>query len=173
MVDKGALTPPCLMLRYTLLLCLLILTSCGTSQLQEQMIARNAAISAEAPGDYYIGRRYRIDRPHFWGYLRKPRQQWEDARLVVMNERVTRQPDRLPEEAGNGERAFGYDHNAEYRVWGGFTGRKVYDPNSDLALPEFQPTRFELMQPSAGWLFKPNERFNGYQLLRAEPEAVP
>lgn len=164
---------PPFLLRIALLISLLGLTACGTSRLQEQVIARNAAIAAEAPGDYYIGRRFRIERTHFWGYLRKPRQPWENAKLVVMNERVTRQPDRLPEEVNDGDNAFGYDHNAEYRVWGNFTGRKVYDPNSDLALPEFQPTRFELIQRGPGWLFKPNERFNGYQLLRVEPEAVP
>lgn len=136
-------------------------------------MARNATIAAEAPGDYYVGRRFRIDRTHFWGYLRRPRQSWDQSRLVVMNEKSARQPDRLREEPGNGEQGFGYDHNSEYRVWGSFTGRKIYDPNSDLALPEFQPTRYELITPSGGWLFKPNERFNGYQLLRAEPGTTP
>jgi len=160
-------------LRLALLLSLLGLTSCGTSRLQEQVNARKAAIAAEPPGDYYVGRRFRIDRTHFWGYLRKPRQSWDQAKLVVMNERVTRQPDRLLEEPADGNLAFGYDHNSEYRVWGSFTGRKVYDPNSDLSLDEFQPSRFQLIQAGPGWLFKPNERFNGNQLLRAEPNAVP
>jgi hypothetical protein len=58
-------------------------------------------------------------------------------------------------------------------VWGRFTGRKIYDPNSDLILPEFEAIRYELISSTPGWLFKPNEKFNGYQLLRAEPEAMP
>lgn len=166
---------PQLYLRLALLLaCLSGLTACGTSsRLQGQVDARNAVIAAEAPGDYYIGRRFRIDRTHFWGYLRRPRQSWDQSKLVVMNERTTRQPDRMPEEGTNDGAQFGFDHNYEYRVWGGFTGRKIYDPNSDLLLPEFQPTRFELIKGSAGWLFKPNERFNGFQLLRAEPGTTP
>jgi hypothetical protein len=164
---------PALFLRLALLLTLIGLTACESPRLQEQLDARKAAIAAEAPGDYYIGRRFRIDRTHFWGYLRRPRQSWEQSKLVVMNERSARQPDRLREEPSDGSQAFGYDHNSEYRVWGNYTGRRVYDPNSDLALPEFQPTRFELIQPAPGWLFKPNERFNGFQLFRGEPEATP
>ena len=68
---------------------------------------------------------------------------------------------------------YGFDHNQEYRIWGNFTGRRVYDPNSDLFLPEFQLTRWQLINQSPGWLFQPNERFNGNQLLRGEPEAMP
>jgi len=30
-----------------------------------------------------------------------------------------------------------------------------------------------MISSTPGWLFKPNEKFNGYQLLRAEPEAMP
>ncbi len=164
---------PALLLRSLLLFSLVILTACGSSQMQEQINARNASIAAETPGDYYIGRRFRIDRTHFWGYLRKPRQPWAQAKLVVLNERSGRQPDRLPEEPKEGEPGFGFDHNYEYRIWGGYTGRKVYDPNSDLILPEFQITRYELINSKPGWLFKPNERFNGYQLMRGEPEATP
>ena len=53
------------------------------------------------------------------------------------------------------------------------TGRKVFDPNSNLVLPEFELRRWEVRNESPGWLFKPNEKFNGSQLLRAEPGALP
>jgi len=165
------------LLRLTvLLLAVLALPSCQngmSAAMQAQVQARNAAIAAEAPGDCYIGRRFRIDRTHFWGYLRKPQQPWEQSKLVIMNERSTRTPDRLPEERNDGGNQFGFDHNQEYRIWGSFTGRKIYDPNSDLFLPEFQLSRWQLINPSPGWLFRPNEKFNGYQLLRAEQEAMP
>lgn len=164
------------LLRLCLLVVVLGLSSCQTGlspAQQAQLDARNAAIAAEAPADYYIGRRFHIDRTHFWGYLRKPRQPWEQSKLVIMNERVTRTPDRLPEEGNGTTNTFGFDHNQEYRIWGSFTGRKIYDPNSDLFLPEFQLTRWQLLNPAPGWLFQPNEKFNGYQLLRGEPDAMP
>lgn len=154
---------------------LVLLPSCQLSDaaMQAQIDQRNTLIAAEPPGDYYVGRRFHIDRTHFWGYLRKARQPWDTAKLVLMSERITRTPDRLPEEPTGGGHAYGYDHNTEYRVWGRFTGRRIYDPNSDLAVPEFEPTRFQLINPTPGWLFKPNERFNGSQLLRAEPGTTP
>jgi len=164
------------LIRLCVLVPLLALVSCQTGlspAMQAQVDARNASISAEPPGDYYIGRRFRIDRTHFWGYVRKPRQPWMESKLVIMNERSTRTPDRLPEETSGTGNVYGFDHNQEYRIWGNFTGRRVYDPNSDLFLPEFQLTRWQLINQSPGWLFQPNERFNGNQLLRSEPEAMP
>jgi hypothetical protein len=159
-----------------LTICAAILTGCGggnSAAIQLQIDARNAQIAAEPPGDYFVGRRFRIERTHLWGYVRRPGEQWDKARLVVIDENFVRQPDRLPEEPTGESPAYGFDHNYEYRLWGSFTGKKVYDPNSDLVLPEFRLARYELINRQAGWLFKPNERFNGYQLLRAEPGAVP
>ena len=163
-------------LRLGLVVVLAALSSCqtGLSPAQQAMVdARNAAIAAEAPADYFIGRRFHIDRTHFWGYLRKPRQPWMQSKLVILNERVMKAPDRLPEEGNGLTNTYGFDHNYEYRIWGNFTGRKIYDPNSDLFLQEFQLTRYQLINSNPGWLFEPNEKFNGAQLLRGEPEAMP
>ena len=161
------------MIRFALLSCLLVLTACESPLIQQQIDMRNAMIAQEPRGDYFIGRRFRIERTHFWGYLRRPGQTWVKAQLVVVSERSKEQPDRLPEEPSDASNAYGYDHNWEYKVQGRFTGRKIYDPNSDLILPEFEATSYELINSTAGWLFKPNEKFNGYQLLRAEPTAMP
>ncbi len=156
------------------LLLALLLSACASPGPSGPLVdARRAEIAAEPMGDYYIGRRFYIERTHFWGYLRRPRQPWEQSKLVVMNERVARTPDRLPEVPSGGGPAHGYDHNTEYRVWGRYTGRKIYDPNSNLILPEFELHRAELRNPSPGWLFNPRERFNGSQLLRNEPQAIP
>ena len=149
------------------------LSSCADPRIQEQIVQRNAVIAAETPGDYFIGRRFHIDRTHFWGYVRKPRQPWQTSKLVVLNEKLAKAPDRLREEPMDGTAGFGYDHNYEYKLWGYFSGRKIYDPNSDLFIPEFVLQRYELISDHAGWLFMPNEKFNGAQLLRAEPEAMP
>lgn len=151
----------------------LTLAGCADPMIQQQMDARKAAIMAEPRGDYFIGRRYWIERTQFWGYLRRPGQTWDSSRLVVINETQRNAPDRLPEVPTDGGRAHGYDHNHEYRMWGYFTGQKIYDPNSDLFLPEFMLTNYELITPAPGWLFHPKERYDGKRLLRFEKQEYP
>jgi hypothetical protein len=168
---------PSLRLLAAAALCSALLPSCATSlssaQYGQAMAARSAQIAAEPRGDYYIGRRFYIERTHLWGYLRRPGESWDRARLVIMNERAQRVPDRLPESPSGTGLAHGYDHNREYRIQGRYTGKKVYDPNSNLILPEFELQRAAEMNSSPGWLFHPAERFNGNQLLRGEPDAMP
>ncbi|MEZ5301384.1 MAG: hypothetical protein R3F11_12135 [Verrucomicrobiales bacterium] len=123
-----------------------------------------AEIAAEPMGDYYVGRRYYTEKTRFWGYVRRPRQPWEKSQLVIMNERVSRVPDRLPEESPDGGREFGYDHNREYRIRGRFSGEPAYDPNSNLVLPEFVPSSFDLIKESGGWLFHPEESYSPFRL---------
>jgi hypothetical protein len=121
---------------------------------------RNAAIRAEPRGDWYIGRRYFTKKVRYWGYLRRPGELWDTAKLVVMDEtRGVRTPDRLPEFA-SGSLAHGYDHNYEYRIWGSFTGQVCYDPNSDRELPVFAASRFEVVNKTPGYLFSPKDRYN-------------
>lgn len=124
---------------------------------------RAAEIAAEPRGDYWIGRRYHVDRLRFWGYLRRPGQSWDQARLVMMDESAARVPDRLPERNASG-RSNGFDNNYEYHITGNFTGRVGYDPLSNLGLPVFRPTRFQLANERPGWLFRPGERYNLYQI---------
>jgi len=148
-------------------------TTGGSSQSASLQIAmRQQQIAAEPPGDYWVGRRFYIERTHLWGYLRRPGQSWDKAKLVILSERYGRQPDRYPENE-NAELRYGFDHNYEYRLWGEFSGRRIYDPNSNLVLPEFNIRRHQLVNTSAGWLFKPGERFTGNQLLRIEEGANP
>lgn len=160
-----------------LLLLSLFMTGCSTTGLTPQQAAqvesRRRLIAMEPRGDFYIGRRFYLPHTHFWGYLRGPGQDWSTSRLVIMNERYKNIPNRLPELPTDGGYAYGDDHNTEYRIWGRYTGRKVFDPNSDMVLPEFELTRWEIKDESPGWLFKPGERFNGRQLLRAEPGSKP
>jgi hypothetical protein len=154
----------------------LLLSSCGTSTSprQQQLIEyRRLEIAAETPGDYYIGRRFHIERTHLWGYVRRPGQPWSQAKLVMINEKFMRQPDRYPEMPTGDGPAYGSDHNYEYRLWGQLSGRRVYDPNSNLKVPEFVLQRYEVKSTSPGWLFNPGERFNGKQLLRGEPGSNP
>ena len=57
----------------------------------------------------------------------------------MMNESHHRVPDHV------GGVSFGFDNNYEYRLWGSFSGDQVYDPNSNLFLPEFVLQRHELI----------------------------
>jgi hypothetical protein len=161
---------PFLVLAFAVLLSACQSTNPRIAQLMEY---RRMEIATEPRGDYYIGRRFHIERTHFWGYVRRPGESWDQSRLVIMNERQARQPDRYPEIPSGDGPAYGSDHNREYRLWGYFSGRKIYDPNSNLALPEFVLQRWEVKSESPGWLFKPDERFNGRQLMRGEPGATP
>jgi hypothetical protein len=120
---------------------------------------RNAKIASEPTGDFYYGRRYFVEKTRFWGYLRQPRQPWSRAKLVVMREDRKLQPDRLPENGG-AEGSYAFDSNYEYRIRGYYTGREVYEPNSNQFLPEFMLTGYELQESKPGWLFRPDDRYD-------------
>ena len=47
---------------------------------------RAAEIASEPTGNFYYGRRYFVKKTRFWGYLRKPRQSADTAKLVIFNE---------------------------------------------------------------------------------------
>lgn len=143
-----------------LLLCQCTPWSTGPANMAGPTVeARQAAIASEPTGDFFIGRRYFVEKTRFWGYVRKPRQPWSRAQLVMMREDRKTQPDRLPEDGPRGHR-FGYDQNFEYRLRGHFTGRKAYDPNSNQVLPEFMLTGYELIDRNPGWIFTPQDRYD-------------
>lgn len=124
---------------------------------------RNEKISAEQGGDYFIGRRYFVEKTRFWGYLRAPRSSWNNAKLVVFREDRKHSPDRLSENGPSGNR-YSFDQNYEYKIRGNYTGRNVYDPNSDKALPEFLLTSYEVINKDPGWLFTPGDRYDKQRL---------
>lgn len=136
-----------------------VLTQCNSLENDIAAInARNAEIVREPRGNYFIGRRYHVPSTRFWGYLRQPGQTWRTAQLVIMDESSCRTPDRLPEYTGNPRYTF--DNNYEYRVYGKYTGKYGYEPNSNLKLPIFRPTKFEPVNTNPGWLFKPSEKYD-------------
>jgi len=120
---------------------------------------RNAAIATEATGDFFYGRRYFVEKTRFWGYLRNPRQPWSRAKLVVMREDRKHTPDRMSENGPAGQR-YAFDNNFEYRIRGNYTGREVYEPNSNQFLPEFMLSGYELVNQQPGWLFRPDDRYD-------------
>lgn len=142
-----------------------LLSHCGTASFGGGNLGgpsveeRNASIASEPAGDFYYGRRYHVEKTRFWGYLREPRQPWSRAKLVMMREDRKRVPDRLPESGPPGQR-YGFDNNYDYRIRGHYTGKEVYDPNSNQFLPEFMLTGYELLDRKPGWLFRPDDRYD-------------
>lgn len=124
---------------------------------------RKAKIANESSGDFFYGRRYFVNKTRFWGYLRKPHQDATRSKLVIMNETRKRTPDRLPENGPPGQR-WGFDQNYEYRVYGNYSGRTLYDPNSNQFLPEFVLTDLHPVDRNPGWLFSPDDHYDAYQI---------
>jgi hypothetical protein len=125
------------------------LNSCQTvpQGIQQAKIAMAQSISAEPIGDYYIGRRYFKPDFKFWGYVRRPGQPWSTAQLVMLNEKQKLAPDR--------ERlSFGSDNNYEYKLYGHFSGDKVYEPASNSIYPEFVLERYELISTNPPAIFR-------------------
>ncbi|MBK1881498.1 hypothetical protein JIN85_03665 [Luteolibacter pohnpeiensis] len=127
------------------------------------MEERKAAIASEPTGNFYYGRRYYIEKTRFWGYLKKPRDSWQNADLVMMDESKKHVPDRLSEDGPPGHR-YGYDNNYEYRLYGYYTDKKTYDPNSNQFLKTFMLTDYQLVSKDPGWLFRPDDTYNPYRI---------
>ncbi|HZR78077.1 MAG TPA: hypothetical protein VFA58_02660 [Chthoniobacterales bacterium] len=126
------------------------LAACETpreSGIQNAKVAMAQRIAAEAPGDYFIGRRYFKPDFKFWGYIRKPGQPWNTAQLVMLNEKQKLAPDRE-------EVKFGFDNNYEYKLYGYFSGDKVYEPASNHVYPEFVLKGYELISTNPPPIFR-------------------
>ena len=105
-----------------------------------------AAINAEPDGDYFIGRRYYKVDYKFWGWVRKPRQPWSTAKLVMLNEHEKLAPDRAIGKLGS-------DNNSEYKLFGSF-GETVYEPASNGFYPEFLLKGYELQSATPANIYR-------------------
>jgi hypothetical protein len=149
-----------------LLLLALLFAGCETMPegIHQARIAMFQRIQQEPPGDYFIGRRYFKPDYKFWGYVRRPGQPWNTARLVMLNEKQKLAPDR---EQVN----FGFDNNYEYKLYGNFSGENVYEPASNGVYPEFVLRGYELISTNPGPIFKSEysgEGNNRYQIEKPE-----
>jgi hypothetical protein len=132
----------------------LLFTGCETPLLLQSAQDRqviSSAIAGEAPGHYFIGRRfYKVDYK-MWGWVKKPGEPWKQAQLVMFNEQKTLAPDRA-------RNAIGSDNNYEYRLTGDFSGEKVYEPASDTYYPEFILTGASVLSTNPPLIF-PDQRW--------------
>ena len=117
----------------------LFLSGCETTSGSKSNVIDRAALYAsvqqEEPGDYWIARRYYKRDYHFWGYVRRPRQPWNTAKMVMLNEQKKLAPDRALNLIGG-------DSNYEYKFNGYFSGDTVYEPASNGFYPEFVLTDY-------------------------------
>jgi hypothetical protein len=145
---------------------LFLLAGCETipQGIQEARLAMAARIQAEPPGNYFIGRRYYKPDYKFWGYVRRPGQPWSSAQLVMLNENQKLAPDR---EQIN----FGFDNNYEYKLFGYFSGDRIYEPASNGIYPEFVLKGYELIATHPPPIFESQfhgSRDNRYQIEKPE-----
>lgn len=129
-------------------LSLVLLAGCETvpAGIQAAKVAMAQKYAAETPGDYFIGRRYYKLDFKFWGYVRRPGQPWSESQLIMLNEKQKLAPDR--------ERLnFGSDNNYEYKLYGYFSGDKVYEPASNGVYPEFILKNYELVSTNPSPIF--------------------
>jgi hypothetical protein len=135
---------------HSLLLCSMFLfAGCESPEMegiQSARLAMRNSIQQEAPGDYFIGRRYYKKDYKFWGYIRQPGQPWTTAKLVMMNEQQKLAPDRAVNQLGS-------DNNYEYKLYGKYSGDTVYEPASNGFYPEFVLTGYELISVSPAPIF--------------------
>ncbi len=122
----------------------------GIQQARVEMVQQ---IAAEPAGDYFIGRRYYKPDYKFWGYVRRPGQPWSTAELVMLNEKQKLAPDREHLD-------FGSDNNYEYKLYGNFSGDRVYEPASNSIYPEFVLKGYRLMSMNPPPIFK--SQFRGH-----------
>jgi len=143
---------------------LFLFAGCGTTEpsgIQQVRVDQAAKIAAEPPGDYFIGHRYFKGSVYkFWGYVRKPGQPWNTAKLVVLNEKEKLAPDRE-------KLSFGSDNNYEYKLWGAFSGQTVYEPASNGFYPEFVLKKYELISTNPPPIFKSQYSDRARAALRA------
>jgi len=122
--------------------------STGVSEgIQQAKLQSAARIQSEAPGDYFVGRRYFKREFKFWGYVRRPGQPWSTSQLVMLNEKQKLAPDRA-------QNSFGSDNNFEYKLYGEFSGDKVYEPASNGIYPEFVLKNYELISTNPPPIFR-------------------
>ncbi len=120
----------------------------GVSQgIQQARLEAATRIGSEPAGDYFIGRRYYKPVYKFWGYVRRPGQPWSTAQMVMLNEKQKLAPDRAANRLGS-------DNNYEYKLYGKFSGDKVYEPASNGIYPEFVLKNYELVSTNPVPIFR-------------------
>ncbi len=143
----------------------LMFAGCQTTEDQSarSQVLLNQTIANEAPGNYFVGRRFYRRNYFFWGYIRQPRQPWSSAKLVMMNEQKMIAPDRQANAPGS-------DNNYEYHLQGYFSGQTVYEPASNSFYPEFVLTGYKVLSNQPPQIFREPKALDPDRLYIDKPQ---
>jgi hypothetical protein len=149
----------------TIAAAVLLLAGCQTTedQFTQSQVLLNQTIANESPGNYFVGRRFYRKNFFFWGYVRQPRQPWNTAKLVMLNEQKMLAPDRQANKSG-------FDSNFEYRLQGYFSGQTVYEPSSNSFYPEFVLTGYKLISDHPPQIFREPKAMDPERLYIDKPQ---
>src|SRR3984957_1957750 len=149
----------------TIAAAMLLLAGCQTTENQftQSQVLLNQTIANEPPGNYFVGRRFYRKYFFFWGYVRQPRQPWNTAKLVMLNEQKMLAPDRQTNKSG-------FDSNFEYRLQGYFSGQTVYEPASNSFYPEFVLTSYKLISDHPPQIFRDPKAMDPDRLYIDKPQ---
>ncbi|QQY08572.1 MAG: hypothetical protein JMM79_01195 [Candidatus Xiphinematobacter sp.] len=115
-------------------------------------IQRRSALGGGSKG-HFIGRRmYKVDYKT-WGWIRKPKERWSNAKLSILNEQTCLTPDRKLNRIG-------FDNNYEYSLEGYFSGQTVYEPASNQFYPEFVLLQAVLLSVAPVNIYRYKEQLN-------------
>jgi hypothetical protein len=149
----------------TITAAVLLLAGCQTTedQFTQSQVLLNQTIANEPAGNYFVGRRFYRKNFFFWGYIRQPRQPWNTAKLVMLNEQKMLAPDRQANKSGS-------DSNFEYRLQGYFSGQTVYEPASNSFYPEFVLTGYKLISDHPPQIFREPKAMDPERLYIDKPQ---
>lgn len=109
---------------------------CATVPSSKNSYEITAAELNANPPDYWLGQRVYYTNLQVWGWVKRPEESWEDARLVLLKEDKCLVPHR-----SLGDRMA--DQNVRYKLYGRYWERKGYEPVMNKLLDVFILDRYE------------------------------
>ncbi|MBX7157900.1 MAG: hypothetical protein K1X66_05905 [Verrucomicrobiae bacterium] len=88
------------------------------------------------PPEYWLGQRVYYTNLQVWGWVKRPEESWDDARLVLLKEDKCLAPHR-----SLGNRTA--DQNFQYRLYGRYWQHKGYEPVMNKLLDVFELEHYE------------------------------
>lgn len=88
------------------------------------------------PPEYWLGQRAYYTNLQVWGWVKRPEESWDDARLVLMKEDKCLAPHRSLSDRTA-------DQNVRYKLYGRYWDRKGYEPVMNKLLDVFELERYE------------------------------
>ena len=115
---------------------LLLAAGCSTVSSPKNSYTVTAAELNANPPDYWLGQRVYYTNLQVWGWVKRPEESWNNARLVLLKEDKCLAPHR-----NLGNRTA--DQNVRYRLYGRYWDRKGYEPVMNKLLDVFVLERYE------------------------------